>query len=519
MVGVDKGNLVSPPLHPLPPGEGRFFMNVTVRPWHKDDLASIRAITWQSWVSTYSSFIPEDDLKSYFDIHYSEPSLLSMFDHPSMQGYIAESEGRTIGFIRLVLNQDENRIYFPSLHIIREFQGQGMGTKLIEAAEGYATEKGLKELWVGVIVKNEQAFPFYRKIGFVFVKEEPFTMGKTTVSHLIGYKKLGRETFSGQKIHARFGAGKNLPELCVDLLSEQKKTWFDLRKGYESLKQIQERALSCSGFSVRLQYNPGRIRSSTAEVSQEKINERPCFLCLDHLPESQKGILYKNDFLILCNPMPVFPSHFSISHLDHRHQAIDEHIGPLLQLAADYGDGWIVLYNGPRCGASAPDHLHFQIAPSGKMPIEKEILEEKRFLLIKQAEGVLLYRTMDLGRELILLEGKEPLAVESVFKKYLNALQKALKIDIEPMINIVGFYQGTKYRLLIFPRQKHRPEAFFKTGEERVVVSPGVIDMGGLLITPMERDFKRLNQSTVESIYKEVSLEGIMAEMALDTME
>jgi len=109
--------------------------------------------------------------------------------------------------------------------------------------------------------------------------------------------------------------------------------------------------------------------------------------------------------------------------------------------------------------------------------------------------------------------------VESVFKKYLNALQKALKIDIEPMINIVGFYQGTKYRLLIFPRQKHRPEAFFKTGEERVVVSPGVIDMGGLLITPMERDFKRLNQSTVESIYKEVSLEGIMAEMALDTME
>ena len=494
-------------------------MELTIRPWHKDDLASIRAITWQSWMSTYSSFIPEEDIKSYFDIHYSEPSLLSMFDHPWMQGYVAESEGRITGFIRLAFNQNENRIYFPSLHIVGGFQRKGMGTKLLEAAEGYANQKGLHELWVGVIVNNEQAFPFYRKTGFIFVKEEPFTMGKTTVSHLIGYKKLGKETFLDQKIHTRFDAGRNLPELCVNLLSEQKKTWFDLRKGYESLRDIRMRDVACKGFSVRLQYNPGRIKSSTAEVNREKREERQCFLCLDHLPEDQKRILYKNNFLILCNPMPVYHSHFTISHLDHRHQAIAEHIGSLLQLATDYGEGWMVLYNGPRCGASAPDHLHFQIAPSGQMPIEKEILEEKRLLLVKQAEGVLLYRTRDLGRELILLEGEEPSAVESAFKKYLTGLKKVLKIDMEPMINIIGFYQGTKFRLLIFPRRKHRPDAFFKEGEERMVISPGVIDMGGFLITPLERDFKRLNQTTVESIYKEVSMEGIIAEMAVDTME
>jgi len=494
-------------------------MELTIRPWHKDDLASIRSITWQSWVSTYSSFIPESDLKSYFDFHYSGPSLLSMFDHPLMQGYVAESEGRVTGFIRLVFNQDENRIYFPSLHIIRDFQGQGMGTKLIEAAEGYAKKRGLHELWVGVIVKNREAFPFYRKVGFVFVKEEPFTMGKTTVSHLIGLKKIGTNPSLTQKTWATFDGSGNLSKLCLDLLSAQKKTWQDLQKGYDLLKQIQERTLSCSGFSVQLQYNPGRMKSSTAIVSQEKINERPCFLCLDHLPESQKGILYRDDYLILCNPMPVFDSHLTISHLDHRHQAFDEHIRTFLQLMGDLGSGWMVLYNGPRCGASAPDHLHFQIAPSGQMPIEKEILEEKRLLLVKQVEGVLLYRIRDLGRELILLEGEEPSAVESAFKKYLNALQKVLKIDREPMINIAGFSEGTKFRLLIFPRQKHRPEAFLKTGEERMVVSPGVIDMGGLLITPMERDFKRLNQSAVESIYKEVSLEKMMVEMALNTME
>ena len=199
---------------------------------------------------------------------------------------------------------------------------------------------------------------------------------------------------------------KSLPELCLELLSEQKKTWPDLREGYESLKDVRERDLPCRGFSVRLQYNPGRIKSSLADVSEKNVNERRCFLCLDHLPEGQKGILYRSEYLILCNPMPVFSSHFTVSHLDHRLQAIAEHIDTFLQLMADFGSGWTVLYNGPKCGASAPDHLHFQAAPSGQMPIEKEIREEKRLTLMKQVDGVLLYRVRDLGREVIILEGR-----------------------------------------------------------------------------------------------------------------
>jgi hypothetical protein len=153
------------------------------------------------------------------------------------------------------------------------------------------------------------------------------------------------------------------------------------------------------------------------------------------------------------------------------------------------------------------------------MPIEKETLEEKRLLLVKQVEGVLLYRVRDLGREVILLEGERPAAVESVLKEYLNGLKRVLKIDGEPMINIAGFYEGTKFRLLIFPRRKHRPDAFFRAGKERRVVSPGIIDMGGLLITPVEDDFKRLNETMVESIYEEVSLEGKIVKRALSAME
>ena len=469
-------------------------------------------------MATYSSFIPESDLDSYFNIHYAEPSLLSMFDHPFMQGYIAETEGHITGYIRLVFNQDENRIYIPSLHIVGDFKGQGMGTQLLEAAEGYAVKKGLHELWIGVMVKNRQALVFYRRVGFIFVREEPFTMGKTTVSHLVGYIKLGKRACLDQKIYTRFDEGKNLPELCVNLLSEQKKAWLDLRKGYGSLKDIRERDVPCKRFSVRLQYNPGRIKSSTAEVSREKINERQCFLCLDHLPEDQKGILYKNEFLILCNPMPVFPSHFTVSHLDHRHQAIAEHIGTLLQLVKDLGPDWMALYNGPKCGASAPDHLHFQVALSGQVPIEKEVRERERLVLMKEVDRTSLYLAKDLGREVMIIDGNDPMAMEVVFRKFLKALENVLKKDEEPMINIVGLYKEGKWRLLIFLRQKHRPDVFFKEGEDRMVLSPGAIDMGGLLIIPLERDFNRLDEALVESIYKEVSLGKKTIETAIEVM-
>jgi hypothetical protein len=343
-------------------------------------------------------------------------------------------------------------------------------------------------------------------------------MGKTTVSHLIGYKKIGRTAPLNEKIYTAFGAEKNLSGLCLEFLLEQKNAWTDLREGYESLKDVRARDLNCRGFSVRIQYNPGRIKSSTADVAEKNRMQQECFLCLDHLPEGQKGIFYRSDYLILCNPMPVFPSHFTVSHLDHRLQAIAEHIDTLLQLMADFGSGWVVLYNGPKCGASAPDHLHFQAAPSGQMPIEKEIRAAERLTLMTQVDGVLIHRVRDLGRETILLEGDDPVAVGRTLKEFFDALKKVLLIDEEPMMNIAGFYEESKWRLVIFPRRKHRPDAFFKEGDARVVVSPGVIDMGGVLIAPVEKDFERLDGALVESIFREVSLEEEIVERAIDAM-
>jgi hypothetical protein len=417
-------------------------------------------------------------------------------------------DGQTAGYARLFFRRDENRLYLSSLYFLPDFQGQGMGSRLLEAAEGYATEKGLDEFWIGVMVKNRQALDFYRKAGFHFVREEPFTMGRTTVSHLIGYKKIGKSTPLHQKTYAAFDEGeKNLPGICLELLSEQKKSWRDLREGYESLKNVRERDLSCGRFSVRLQYNPGRIKSSLADVGERTPHELRCFLCLDRLPEGQKGIFYRSEYLILCNPLPVFPYHLIVSHLDHRPQAIAEHIDLFLRLMGDFGSDWAVLYNGPKCGASAPDHLHFHVSPSGQMPIEKELLGRNGMALTKQVDGALLYRLRDLGREVIFLEGGDPMVVGSAFRVFLNTLKKVLLIDEEPMMNIAGFQKEGKWRLVIFPRRKHRPEAFFRKGDARVVVSPGIIDMGGLLITPLEKDFERLDGAAVENVYREVSLE------------
>ena len=304
------------------------------------------------------------------------------------------------------------------------------------------------------------------------------------------------------------GSLKNLSGLCIELLSEQKKAWLDLREGYASLKNIRERALSCRGFSVRLQHNPGRIKNSLADVGEIIENERRCFLCMDHLPEEQKGILYRSEYLILCNPRPVFSSHFTISHSVHRRQAIAEHIDIFLQIMSDFGSHFTVLYNGPRCGASAPDHLHFQAVPSGQMPIEREIHEETKSALISQVDGVLLYRARDLGREVIILEGGDPMVMGVIFNRFLDAFRKVLHLDEEPMLNVAGLYGEGRWRLVIFLRRKHRPDLFFAKGDAQVVVSPGAIDMGGVLITPIERDFERLDAASVEGIYGEVSLEG-----------
>jgi hypothetical protein len=331
----------------------------------------------------------------------------------------------------------------------------------------------------------------------------------------------GDRTLLREKIHATFNGRRtsgSLSELCLKLLSEQKKTWPDLRQAYASLTQVRTRRVRCRGFSILLQHNPGRASSSLARVDKKTISKRRCFLCLANLPSGQKGILYRDEYLILCNPAPVFPSHFTISCVEHRPQAIVRNIAAYLQLIADLGPDWTALYNGPRCGASAPDHLHFQAVPAGRMPVEQQMKEAKRLILVSELDSLRLYLVTNLGRQAMLLQGNDPSTLARALAKYIDNLKALVRAGAEPLLNIAGFYNKGTWRLLIFPRRKHRPDAFFEEGDARIVVSPAVIEMAGILVTPFEKDFERLDKAAVESIYEEVSLEEKSLKEAIDAM-
>ena len=152
------------------------------------------------------------------------------------------------------------------------------------------------------------------------------------------------------------------------------------------------------------------------------------------------------------------------------------------------------------------------------MPIEKEITDEKRRIQIAHIDGVQVSRAQGLGRELIILEGDDPVGMAGTFKQIVAELKKGFNTDNEPMMSIIGSHDGEKWRLMVFPRAKHRPDAFFREGDARVAVSPAVIEMGGVLVTPVERDFERLDASAVEGIFGEVSLKGEIVQNVIDTI-
>lgn len=318
------------------------------------------------------------------------------------------------------------------------------------------------------------------------------------------------------RIYAAFEGDRGastLEGLCKGLISEQRSAWPALGQAYDSLRGTRYRDITCKGFSVRLLFNPGRIVNTTAVVNPGEIRERSCFLCVDNLPVEQKCILYRQEFLILGNPRPVVPFHLTIAHLDHHPQAIIDHMEIFLRIAADLGPGFTTLYNGPRCGASAPDHLHFQAVPSGQMPIEKEIdgrSDLEPALPRTRAADAPVKRAAGLGREVILVEGNDPFSLAAAFRGYARGLADMPgppggEAGEEPMLNAAASFDGKTWRLLVFPRRAHRPAAFYRKDDGKILVSPAVMEMAGIIVTPAESDFDRLDAAAIESLYREVS--------------
>lgn len=295
---------------------------------------------------------------------------------------------------------------------------------------------------------------------------------------------------------------------CHALLIQQKLTWEMLRANYANLDAIETRTMEIEGYLIRLQFNPTRLTSSAAKVDEKSIRERKCFLCPGHLPAEQRALPFEDDYLVLCNPFPIFPEHFTIPHREHVPQLITDSFGTMLELTRGMGSRYTVFYNGPRCGASAPDHLHFQASTRHFMPLE---IEYQRFLndcgrSIHTAPSLRICAVSGGLRRFVTIESSEADLIEEAFAAFYAAHQTIAASSEEPMLNMLSMWIDDGWRLVLFPRAKHRPDFFFAEGDDRILLSPASVDLGGLCVVPVERDFRRLNESHIRQMFQEVCL-------------
>jgi hypothetical protein len=309
--------------------------------------------------------------------------------------------------------------------------------------------------------------------------------------------------------------------LAVDvaaLIEHQKANWQMLGEGYKALSQIETRRIEADGSSVIAQHNPARIRSTAAAVDKASVQARQCFLCAENLPAEEKGIEYNENLVILCNPYPVVDKHLVIAHKNHVEQKIAGHLEELLSLAFDLGETYFVLYNGAECGASAPDHFHLQAGSRAVLPVEEVLKasEPPAEINCDVCEDLArrdfeLFTIADFGRSAIIFRGASRIEISTWTNEIIGALAQATG-KTEAMMNLVCFFERGIFTLILFPRARHRPACFFAEGEDRLVISPGAVDMAGLLVLPEHADYEKIGAAQIEAIFSEVSLNSEFVE-------
>jgi hypothetical protein len=284
------------------------------------------------------------------------------------------------------------------------------------------------------------------------------------------------------------------------LLAEQAHAWPLLANGLAGLARAHTTWLYLDHTRIAVRHIPHRMGSTTAKVDAASIQARRCFLCLAHLPPEQRGIPFADEWMVLCNPFPILDKHLTIVHREHRPQRIGGRIEALLSLAEAL-PGFFVLYNGPECGASAPDHLHFQAADRARLPVVEWADRSEQPRLVAGP-----VRLMALG-------GRDRRALALDVAALAEALADATAKQPEAMLNVAAYAadDGT-LTVFVFPRAKHRPEAFHR-GE--ILVSPASIDLSGVLVAPRAEDVAKLGPETVAALFDEVMLPaGLLQDVA-----
>ena len=297
---------------------------------------------------------------------------------------------------------------------------------------------------------------------------------------------------------------KPATQVLQEFVEAEKLMWPLAASNYKGLEKVEEKSFQFDGFQVKAQFNPERMRSSVAEVDKQSIAARKCFLCSENRPPEQDGIPFGDDFLILVNPFPIFKNHFTVSCNRHIDQRFIPNVKTLLELAKAM-ERFTVFYNGPECGASAPDHLHFQAGESNFMPISEDFnrLKHTAQMLYSndQTEVVAFDNYL---RKMISIETNsmdEALKVIDVYYRHFAAMQPE---KVEPMMNVLCSFSEDKWTIHLFPRKAHRPTHFYEEGEKQILISPGSVDFGGVFILPRREDFVKISKENIVDILAQV---------------
>jgi hypothetical protein len=294
-------------------------------------------------------------------------------------------------------------------------------------------------------------------------------------------------------------------EKVKNLFSSQTCEWDLAKANYSQLEEVKTRKLYFEGFEILVQFNPERMRSSSAKVDEKSIEARPCFLCRINRPSQQRGVAFEKDLTVLVNPFPIFSRHLTIPSDLHTDQRILQNFDSMLSLAEAIPD-YTIFYNGPQCGASAPDHLHFQAGNRGFLPIENDFSEGKFITLISLVSRVEIWQWSRYLRGIVTLRGSDRGMLNDVFNNFFRKFAAFQPDKPEPMINILAYSDPDGWIIHLIPRKLHRPIQFFKDGFEQILLSPASVDLGGVIITPREEDFLKLNASDVADIFSQVCI-------------
>ncbi len=288
--------------------------------------------------------------------------------------------------------------------------------------------------------------------------------------------------------------------------NRQLEMWEDARHRFRDLKHVEVRQLS---DQLKVQFNPARIVSTGAKIDKHTLGERPCFLCERNRPKEQMTKQIDDHFQLLVNPFPILPVHFTIPATKHQPQSIYRHYGEMHRLLSLHSE-LMVFYNGPKCGASAPDHLHFQAGTSGVLPLQTNWQRLSRNLTdvisLTDEEKISVLRDFLVPAFVIISKSED--SDEELFHRLYRSMPMRGD-ESEPMMNIIAWRKGDEFISVVIPREKHRPDAYFAEGEAQMMVSPGALDMAGLIITPREEDFSKINLDKATDLLREC---GISAE-------